>query len=133
MSGHKVLRFLVCLALVFLYAMQLGSQSGSGTVIIAAVPSWGQDGSVSGYVYGTTTNQVNLYLFEFIPDVGWYSISSCGAVAVDSTGQFSASDSGIMGRYATRYTAYLVPASLSVPCVQGSSAIPFIYQYNALS
>jgi len=134
MWGGKPLRFLACLALVLLFAIQLGSQSGNGTVTIATVPSWGQDGNVGGYVYGTTTNQVNLYLFEFIPDVGWYSISSCSAVTVDSTGQFSTSaTSGIMGRYATRFTAYLVPATLPVPCVQASATIPFIFQQNALS
>ena len=101
---------------------------------ISEIPAWGQDGSISGYVYGTTTSAVNLYLFEFIPDVGWYSISSCGPVTVDSTGKFSTSaTTSIMGRYATRFSAYLLPATLSVPCVQGGGAIPFVIQLNALS
>ena len=120
--------------LTLLCSIQLGSQSANGTVTISAIPSWGQDGSISGYVYGTTTSQVNLYLFEFIPDLGWYSISSCGPVAVDSTGKFSTNaTTSIMGRYATRFTAYLLPATLSIPCVQGGAAIPFVIQLNALS
>jgi hypothetical protein len=102
--------------------------------MIASVPSWGQDGSITGSVYGTSASQVNLYAFEFVPDEGWFSISSCGPIQIQSTGQFTVSaTSGIMGRYATRFSAYLVPNSLSVPCVQSAATIPFIYQQNALS
>ena len=83
---------------------------------------------------GTDANQVGLYAFEFIPDEGWFSISGCSPIQIQSTGQFTVNaTTGIMGRYATRFSAYLVPISLSVPCVQSSATIPFIYQQNALS
>lgn len=131
---YHVLRLFGFLAVILLTAVQLGSQSGNPTVAIASIPSWGQDGSMTGYVYGTSTSQVSLYAFEFIPDVGWYSVSSCGPIQIQSTGSFTVSvTGGIMGRYATRFSAYLVPSSLSVPCAQGASTIPFIYQQNAVS
>jgi hypothetical protein len=131
---HRLLRLPAFLALILLCGVQLGSQSGNPMVAIVSVPSWGQDGFITGYVSGTSTDQVNLYAFEFIPDLGWYSVSNCGPIQIQSTGQFTVSATGsIMGRYATRFSAYLVPNSLPVPCVQAGATIPFIYQQNALS
>ena len=131
---YPLLQLIAFVAVILLSAVQLGSQSGNPTVAIASIPSWGQDGSMTGYVYGTSTSQVSLYAFEFIPDVGWYSVSGCGPIQIQSTGSFTVSvTGGIMGRYATRFSAYLVPSSLSVPCAQATATIPFIYQQNALS
>jgi uncharacterized protein (TIGR03437 family) len=122
------------IVLMLLSILQLGSQSNSPTVVISVVPAWGQDGMLTGYLYGTTSQQVGVYAFEFIPDAGWYSLSNCSAIPIQSTGQFSVNaTSGIMGRYATRFSVYVVPSSLPIPCGQGTGTIPFIVQQNALS
>jgi uncharacterized protein (TIGR03437 family) len=89
---------------------------------------------VSGNVFGASADQVRLYVFEFIPDLGWFELSGCGAVPIKSTGDFVVDAApGIMGRYATRFSAYLVPSTLSIPCVQSAANIPFLLQQNSLS
>jgi uncharacterized protein (TIGR03437 family) len=124
---------LVGLLLTF-SAIELGSQSGGATVVLTSVPAWGQDGNLTGSVYGVSSNQVQLYAFEFIPDQGWYQLGGCNSIPIQSTGQFSVNATpGIMGRYATRFSAYLIPPTLPVPCVQAGATIPFVIQQNALS
>ncbi|MBZ5603777.1 MAG: hypothetical protein LAO79_15865 [Acidobacteriia bacterium] len=131
---RKSLHFVLLTLLLLLFTVQLGSQSSGATVSIAGLPTWGQDGNLTGYVYGTSTTQVRLYAFQFIPDEGWYQLGACNAIDIQSTGQFTVNATpGIMGRYATRFSAYLVPASLPVPCVQAAATIPFVYQQNAIS
>ena len=91
-------------------AIQLGSQSSNASVIFSAVPYWGQDGQISGYAYGINASQVRLYIYEFLPDLGWYEMAGCGAVAINGTGQFSInSTTNLVDRTATRFSAYLVP------------------------
>ena len=128
-------RYLTVSLLAVLSVLQLGSQSATGTVVITSLPSWGQAGQLTGYIYGLPANQVALYIFAFIPDVGWVSVPGCGQAAIDSTGQFSINASpALIDTYATRFSAYLIPTSLgSVPCLQGAPTIPFIVVNNALS
>lgn len=119
--------------LCLLSALQLGSQSGNPSVTITGFPAWGQDGQISGSVYGANTGQASLYIFEFIPDEGWYAVPGCGPVSVQSTGQFSINATPqLINRYATRLSAYLVPSSLAVPCVSGQGTIPFVIVNNAI-
>lgn len=95
-------------SVLLLGGLQLGSQSNSARVVITSVPQWGQDGLITGYFSGPASDSVRLYVLEFIPDLGWHSIPNCGAVAIRSTGEFSAETApGIMGRYATRFTLML--------------------------
>jgi hypothetical protein len=115
-------------------AIELGSQSGGAKVIITSVPAWGQDGNLTGSVYGVSSSQVQLYAFEFIPDEGWYQLGGCSSITIQSTGEFSVNATpGIMGKYATRFSAYLLPPTLPIPCVQTAATIPFVIQHNALS
>lgn len=133
-ARHKFRRFSGVLLLLSLACIQLGSQSGSARVVITGVPAWGQTGELTGYVSGLSSNLVSLHVLEFIPDLGWYSLSGCGAKTIKSTGEFSVNAAeGIMDRNATRFSAYLLPAALNVPCVQGSGSVPFLIQQNALS
>ena len=122
------------LSVLLIGSLQLGSQSNSARVVITDVPQWGQDGTLTGYFSGPASDSVRLYVLEFIPDLGWYSLSGCSPIAIKSTGEFSTETApGIMGRYATRFTAYAVPASLTVPCPQGAGSVPFVFQQYALS
>ncbi|MBZ5725271.1 MAG: hypothetical protein LAP87_09765 [Acidobacteriia bacterium] len=132
--NRRVLLSLTGAFLIALSALQLGSQSATATVAISAVPGWGQDGKIEGYVYGSDTSRISLYVFEFIPDLGWIAAPSCAPVQIQGTGQFSVDLSpSITNRYATRFSAYLVPSSLAVPCVQQAAIIPFIIEHNAIS
>jgi len=127
-------RSLGLFSVLLLGGLQLGSQSTNARVVITGVPQWGQDGLITGYFSGPASDSVHLYVLEFIPDLGWHSLSGCGPVSIKSTGEFSTETApGIMGRYATRFTAYAVPATLTVPCVQGAGSVPFVIQQNALS
>jgi uncharacterized protein (TIGR03437 family) len=127
-------RLLYCGLLCIANAIQLGSQSTTATVNITSVPKWGQDGQIEGYVYGVDGSQVKLYLFRFIPDIGWFSLPDCNPIQVQGTGKFSVNAApSIMDRYATRFSAYLVPASLAVPCSNQTATIPFVIEHNALS
>ena len=112
----------------------LDSQApGTGRVVISFVPTFGQTGQLKGNVYGVNAADVKLFLFFFIPDLGWYSASSCNSVAIQGTGDFSVDlSSSIMNGYATRFSAYLVPNALPVPCVQSGETIPFLVERNAV-
>lgn len=115
-------------------ALQLGSQSTNSSVVFGAAPTWGQDGQLGGYVYGLSSNQVALYLFEFIPDLGWFQMSGCSPVSISGTGQFSINATpSLIDRNATRYSAYVVPSSLPVPCSQEVASIPFLVTHNAVA
>jgi len=126
-----VLAFVV---IVILSALQLGSQTPQLTVTITSVPGWGQAGQVTGYVSGIGAAQAALYLFAFIPDLGWYGLpTTCSAVSLQS-GQFSVSATpALIFSYATRFSAYLVPATLAPQCDTSTATVPFIIQHNALS
>jgi uncharacterized protein (TIGR03437 family) len=128
----QIIRIIAIVGVLISGAVRVGSQGGTASVAFTGIPAWGQNGAVSGAVYGTTLVASQLYLFEFIPDVGWYLAGGCGPVTVQSTGQFSVSMSGLMDGYATRFTAYLIPASLGVPCIEASGTIPFLIQQNAI-
>ena len=113
--------------------VQLGSQSSTPTIVFSNVPTWGQDGQVSGYVYGLNTSQSNLYLFEFLPDLGWFAMNSC-PIAIDGTGQFNIrSTANLIDRTATRYTAYLAPDTIQPGCVTEAASIPFLLTHNAIA
>src|SRR3974377_1218529 len=82
-KAWRLFRILPCLAIIFFSVLEPGSsQSGSGTAAISTVPVWGQDGVVTGYVYGVASDQVRLYVFEFIPDFGWYPLAGCTPVQI---------------------------------------------------
>jgi hypothetical protein len=126
-------RLITVSVLAVLSVIQLGSQSPA-QVSITAIPTWGQDGQISGLVSGIDATQASLYVFEFIPDLGWYEMPGCATIPIQSDGSFSANVTPqIYDRAATRFSAYLVPSSLSIPCVQAEASVPFIIQLNALS
>jgi hypothetical protein len=107
--GRCVRLVLVALLLTF-SAIELGSQPVGAKVVIASVPAWGQSGNLTGSVYGVSSSEVRLYAFEFIPDEGWYQLGGCSSIPIQSTGEFSVDATPeIMGRYATRFSAYLLP------------------------
>lgn len=136
MKVPRLVRNAAGIVLLLLSALQLGSQSTGASVIISSLPAWGQDGSINGAVYGLLSSQVSLFIFEFIPDVGWVSVPGCGATQIQGTGQFSVNATpNLINRSATRISAYLLPslAANSVPCVGGSPSIPFFVVSNALS
>jgi hypothetical protein len=104
------------------------------TVIsITATPAWGQDGQLAGYISGVVP-QFNLLLFAFVPDVGWVGLpQDCSPVPAPA-GQFSVNATpSIILRPATRYSAYLVPATLAAPCSTPTPSIPFVVQHNAMA
>jgi PASTA domain len=127
-------RIITLSLLIGLGVTQLFSQS-TAHVSITAIPTWGQAGQISGYVSGVDYTQVGLWIFEFIPDIGWYPKPTCSAIPIHFDGSFSADVAPyIIDRAATRFSAYLLPLSLSVPCSgQESANVPFIVQLNALS
>lgn len=126
-----VLAFVV---IVIFSVLQLGSQTPQPTVTISAIPSWAQGGQITGFVSGTGVGQATLYLFAFIPDYGWSGLpGTCSPVTLQA-GQFSINAApSILFQYATRFTAYLVPATLSPQCGAISATVPFIITHNALS
>src|SRR5437868_11197443 len=93
-----------------LSAFELGSQSSQPAISITGFPGWGQDGQINGAIYGGGTQPVYLYLFAFIPDMGWAGLpGTCVPIAVPG-GPFSINASpNILFRSATRFTAYLLP------------------------
>jgi hypothetical protein len=61
-------------------------------------------------------------------------MSSCARVSIAGTGQFSINATpNLIDRNATRYSAYLVPSSLSIPCLQEAASIPFLVTHNAVA
>jgi len=134
-SAIKKIGTVLAFAVIVIFSvLQLGSQTQQLSVTISAVPGWGQDGQVTGYVSGIGANQATLYLFVFIPDLGWSGLpGTCSPVTLQS-GQFSVNATpAIIFRDATRFTAYLVPATLSPQCDTGTATIPFIITHNAES
>lgn len=118
-------RAAIILAVALLWAVQLGSQSTTPVISITAIPAWDQNGQVRGAISGVGS-QLNLWLFAFVPDVGWMFLSqSCSPIAV-AGGQFEVNAAPlIIQRYATRYSAYLVPATLTIPCNNPTPSIDF--------
>ena len=126
LSRTKIILFLLSLLLT----LSVYSQS----ITFSSLPDWGQDGAITGTVSGVTPSQVRLYLFEFIPDLGWWSFPNCSYISLPSNGQFSATISPpASSRAATRFAAYLVPSYFTGTCVQGPSSIPIAYQVAALT
>src|SRR5580704_7141229 len=109
--------------------IQLWAQS-TAKVSITAIPPWGQDGQITGFVSGVNASEVGLWVFEFVPDIGWWPVPSCSSIPIQSDGSFSANVTPqIIDRAATRFSAYLVPLSLGIPCgSQESANIPFIVE-----
>jgi uncharacterized protein (TIGR03437 family) len=133
-SNDEPLRAITLAFIAAMGAVQLGSQSANSSVMFNSVPAWGQDGPLSGYVYGLNSSQISLYLYEFIPDLGWYQMSNCGPIPIAGTGQFSINATpNLIDRNATRYSAYLVPSSLSVPCSLETASVPFLITRNAVA
>ncbi len=126
---------IACLAVLIFGAIRLRSQLTTGTITITSIPAWGSDGQVVGAVYGTPSSDITLYLFAFVPDTGWVSIPGCGPTPIQSSGQFTANAApNLLIRNATRFSAFLVPASLgNVPCLGGAPTIPFLITHNALT
>src|ERR1019366_4939391 len=121
-------------AIVALSIPELGSQSNQPAISITAIPGWGQDGQIAGSIYGGGSQQMSLYFFALLPDLGWYGLpSTCSPVPVQN-GQFSINAApNVIFRSATRFTAFLVPATLSPNCGSGTSTVPFLIQHNALA
>ena len=120
--------------IVALMGLQLGSRADAGgSISITSVPAWGQSGSVKGNVSGVDASTVHFFLFAFAPDFGgWFS--TCSPIQIQGTGDFAVDlSSSILNNYATRFSAYLVPAALPIPCAQGVEAIPFVVERNALA
>ena len=126
----------VCAALLLIagIAAHLASQGGaSARVLFSSLPAFGRAGQIRGNVFGASAADVRLYVFEFVPDIGWYPTPNCGWVPISGSGEFSIDgEASIMDRYATRFAAYLVPASLPVPCLQPVEFIPLLIERNAL-
>lgn len=131
MRFHLVVAFAV---LAVFSVLEVGSQPSQPGISMSAIPSWGQDGVITGSIYGTAAQQVSLYLFAFVPDLGWVGVPSNCVPATVQSGQFSVSTSSdITLRSATRFTAYLLPASLTPQCNTGTATTPFIIQHNAIA
>jgi len=127
----RVGRISTLIVIIASAVLQLGSQSVQPTITITSIPAWGQDGQISGNLYGANA-QTALYLFAFVPDLGWQGLPNpCSSLPVQG-GQFSVStSSNPVLHSATRISAYLLPANVPVNC-SGTSTIPFVIQHNAL-
>jgi len=105
--------------------------------MFTSLPAWGVDGPVLGKLSlasGVSPAGVQVYVFQFIPDFGWVMPSNCSPASLTSDGSFSIYPSDQMYRYATRFTAYVLPASGPRPtCQQGRAAIPQEYSANAIN
>jgi hypothetical protein len=124
---------LALLLVVVLFSFQIGSRADSGAnVSITSLPSWGQAGIITGNVSGVQAISVQLQFFFFIPDAGWYSF--CRPIPILGNGVFFQDlSSGIMIAYATRFSAYIIPAGFSVPCEPGNESLPFVVVKNAVA
>jgi hypothetical protein len=124
---------LAMLLVVVLFSFQFGSRAQTAANIsITSFPSWGQAGAIRGNISGVNPDSVQLHLFFFIPDAGWYSF--CSPTPFDAAGAFFQDlHSGIMIAYATRFSAYVVPWGLSVPCEPGNESLPFVVVKNAVA
>jgi uncharacterized protein (TIGR03437 family) len=138
----------VLVTVVALFAFQLGSQSVAVGVSITSVPTWGQDGQITGKVFGTGVQNMNLFLFAFVPDVGLTGLPGDCLIAPVQNGQFSVDAAPqVILRNATRFMAYLVPSTAWFSCdgnplvqlswVQRNAAVsaslPRLPQYSTLS
>src|SRR5260370_18124940 len=95
---------LALLLIVALFSFQFGSRADSGAnVSITSVPPWGQAGSLQGNVSGVAPGSVQLHVFFFIPDAGWYSF--CNPFPIQPTRPFFLYlGSGIRIAYPNRFT-----------------------------
>ncbi|HLK70264.1 MAG TPA: BACON domain-containing carbohydrate-binding protein [Bryobacteraceae bacterium] len=126
---------LVLASIAALAVLELGSQTVQPAISITVIPAWGQDGQVTGIVSGVGSQSLSLYLFAFVPDMGWAGLpGTCSPVSVQG-GQFSVNVTpNVLFRAATRFTAYLVPSSLAGSCSgTGTSTVPFVIQHNAIA
>ena len=122
-------------AVAVMSVVELGSQAVQPAISIVSFPAWGQDGNLTGFVSGVSSQHVSLYLFAFTPDLGWYGLpGNCQPLFLQN-GQFSVNATpNLTTRSATRFSAYLIPASLMPPCDGAATAtIPFLIQHNALA
>ena len=110
----------------------LGPQPPQPAVSFTTVPIWGQDGVIAGTV-STGSQPLNLYIFAFVPDVGWTGLPSlCSPVPIQQ-GRFSIGAApNLIQRNATRFSAYLTPA---VQCngYNPVETVPFIVEHNAVA
>lgn len=103
-------------------------------VSIIAVQPYGFSGSVTGAASPTVNGQPTRVLFYiFIPDLGWYAKPNCSPIAVQPDGAWTAFTSGAGDSYATRFVAYLVPATFTPICVLGPAEIPAAIEQAALA
>src|SRR4051794_17347359 len=128
-------RTILFLAAVLVFSVaELGSQSTQPTVSLGSIPVWGQDGEIAGSVFGAGSEQTKLYLFAFVPDLGWLGLpGTCNPVAVQSGHFLVNASSNIVFRSATRFAAYVVPATLVPICGTATATVPFVIQHNAVA
>jgi hypothetical protein len=114
--------------------LQLGSQSMQPGISITDIPAWGQDGQINGFVYGPGSQQALVWVFAFVPDMGWMGLPGLCAPMTVPNGRFSTNAApNVILRQATRFSVYLVPATLHPSCAANSASIPFIIQHNAIA
>lgn len=109
------------LLLAFLLA-SLPAFSQKLTVKLTSVPVFGETGELRGQLSLAAPAGAQIYAFVFIPDVGW-TLPSCQALTVTSNGAFSVPLASALERYATRFSVYLVPATVRPTC-GNAAAIP---------
>jgi uncharacterized protein (TIGR03437 family) len=117
-----------------LYVLPCGPQSGQPSISFASFPAWGQDGDIAGTV-SIGSQSLNVYLFAFVPDMGWIGLPGSCAVVPVQRGTFDVSATPLLVlRNATRFSAYMVPLTLPVSCVGvGTGTIPFVIEHNAVA
>jgi hypothetical protein len=121
----------VAAILLLLAFPQAGSQPRP-VLTFMQVPAYGQSGELTGELSGINAAGLNLYIFEFIPDIGWVW-PTCQPVPIAGNGSFRISFGEALERFATRYSAYLVPASISPECSSRVVAVPFSVIRNAIA
>ncbi len=100
------------------------------------VPPYGSSQTVRGRVSGVTPQNAYVFLFIFVPDLGWYTKPSCASprtsINSDLTWETAYATGGIDNQ-ATVLAAYLMPANFSMSCVLGAASLPAELTQSALA
>src|ERR1017187_6701748 len=118
-------RSLQCWSL--LAASCLGASAAAPTIIITNLPVYGSSDNLGGIVLNASPAACRVAVFIYVPGYGWVTKPTCAQplTPIQPDGSWSAPIvTGGSDQLATRIAALLVSTNYSLPCVQGSNAVP---------
>jgi uncharacterized protein (TIGR03437 family) len=135
-KSRHALRFLDLLTVVFWFGVGSSQQSGIPTIVVEEIPDYGSTGAMSGRVLNADPSAMFLVAYIFVPDMGWYTKSSCSQpftpISPDGTWAVDLATE-VVDPVATKVAAYLFPSAAHPNCLFAAASIPFASEQLALA